>query len=99
MKKIRNSGFTASASVLKLVNTIQKIGKKKMIEINQAKAGQNIFPKFDVCATIAIASFHSIKLLPTIRNKKIATIFAKITAKTPVALAAPILFEENSPIR
>ena len=95
----RNSGFTASASVLKLVNTIQKIGKKKIIAMNHAKAGQNIFPKFDVWATIAIMNFYSIKLLPIIRNKKIATILAKITAKIPVALAAPILLEANSPIR
>ena len=42
---------------------------------------------------------RSIKLLPTMRNKNIAMILARITAKMPVALAAPILFDVNSPIK
>jgi hypothetical protein len=33
------------------------------------------------------------------RSKKIAIIFANITAKIPVALAAPILLFANSPIK
>ena len=58
VKKIKNSGFTASASVLKLVNTIQKIGKKNTIATSQANAGQKMRPKVEVCATAAIGSIH-----------------------------------------
>ena len=46
----RNSGFTASASVLKLVSTIQKMGKKNISPTIQARSGQNILPNLVVWA-------------------------------------------------
>jgi hypothetical protein len=39
LKNNKNSGFTASASVLKLVKIIQNIGKKNNNATNQARIG------------------------------------------------------------
>ena len=97
MKKSRYSGFTASASVLKLVSTSQKIGKKKIRPTIQANVARLMRPAVEDCATMAMG--YSIRVLPIIRSRKIATMLARMTAKMPVAEAAPMLLFANSPIR
>ena len=54
VKKNRNYGFTASASVLKLVKTIQKMGKKKIKATVQATTGHRMSLTFERLPITAI---------------------------------------------
>ena len=55
LKKNRNSGLTASASVLKLVKIIQKIGKKKISAMTHARKVQNALPNLELLSIVAMS--------------------------------------------
>ena len=66
-------------SVLKLVSTIQKIGKKNRMAIAQAARTAVLCFSWLICLSVIA---YTIKLLPTARIRKITTILARISAKT-----------------
>ena len=76
----------ASPSVLKLVSTVQRIGKKTISPTAQARTVTINLRRVVICAGHVQAS----RFLPIIRIRKKATMFARITAMIPPAEAPPI---------
>ena len=72
----------AYSLVLKLVSTIQKIVKKNRMAIVQAARTAVLCFIWLICLSVIA---YTIKLLPTARIRKIATILARTSAKTPSA--------------
>ena len=75
----------ASPSVLKLVSTVQRMGKKMTRPTAQARTVTTSLRRMERCVPC-----HASRFLPIIRIRKKATMLARMTATMPPAEAPPM---------
>ena len=88
MKKIDGGVAKASISVLKLVRTIQPIGKNRISPTAQPRM---VTPTVCRMLRFAMAQPPFFRVRAKARTRKKATMLARITATTPPAEALPTL--------